>query len=371
MKSSNKLKIDIFDKLQYCQQLLKFQTKKQKIKYRQSKLTSEEKILFDEEEFLSSYQHIIANTCRKHYNQQQMKILLNHLSIKESFLPIHRYCRKGFYPGTSIQRQQINDDQVPWSIDLSNYNPSYYTQTLLINDTNEIDPEIISKNFMWNTFDINYNVDRRTANPIGYYLIDKNGYPLNPLGRTGLYGRGELKRWAVNYQIHLVIMCGTNEIKSGQEIFKYIMEKPKINDDYYRLLSTSTTGTNMNAIKKTLKLYLSNIYRKWNNFNNNKNEIKINEIIEHLTFVSTAYIDDPKNTDNAWLETSICCYIQTNINKIVSSNLNIDLNELFPNELITNEKITYTWHQVTRTSKILDSEHDVIKLIAKRYNAYW
>ncbi|CAF5025838.1 unnamed protein product [Rotaria sp. Silwood1] len=82
-------------------------------------------------------------------------------------------------------------------------------------------------------------------------------------------------------------------------------------------------------------------------------------------------VNDPKNTDNAWLETSICCYIQTNINKIVSSNLNIDLNELFPNELITNEKITYTWHQVTRTSKILDSEHDVIKLIAKRYNAYW
>lgn len=29
------------------------------------------------------------------------------------------------------------------------------------------------------------------------------------------------------------------------------------------------------------------------------------------------------------------------------------------------------WHKITRTSKILDSERDVIKLISKRYNAYW
>ncbi|CAF0981441.1 unnamed protein product [Rotaria sordida] len=368
MKSSNKFQIDIFDKLQYCQQLLKFQSKKQIIKHYQLKLTSEEKILFDEEELLSSYQHIIANTCGQHCKQQQMKILLNRSSIKESFLPIHRYCRKGSYPGTSIQRQQINDNQVPWIIDLPNYNPSYYTHSSLLNDTNDVDPEIITTNFMWNTFDTNYNIDRRTANPIGYYPIDKKGYPLNPLGRTGLCGRGKLKYWAVNYQTHLVIMCGTNEIKSGQEIFKYLMVKPK-HDHYYRLLSTSTTGTNMNAIKKTLKTFLSNIYQTWNDFDNN-NETKIDEIIKHLTFVSTAYIDDPKNTDNAWLETSICCYIQTNINENISSNQHIDLNELFPHESL-NEKTSYIWYQVTRTSKVLDSERDVIRLIAKRYNAYW
>jgi hypothetical protein len=141
---------------------------------------------------------------------------------------------------------------------------------------------------MWNTFDTNYNVDRRTANPTGYYPIDNKGYPLNPLGRTGLCGRGKLKRWAVNYQTHLVIMCGTNEMKSGKEIFKYIMKKSKDNH-YYHLPSTWTTGTNMNAITKTLKTFLFNIYQAWNSFDNT-NQIKINEIIEHLTFVSTAYI---------------------------------------------------------------------------------
>ena len=245
---------------------------------------------------------------------------------------------------------------------------------------------MIVSNFMWNTFDTNYNVDRRTANPTGYYPIDNKGYPLNPLGRTGLCGRGELKRWAVNYQNHLVIMCGTNEMKSGKEIFKYIMNKSK-NSYYYRLPFTWTTGTNMEAITKTLKTFLLNLYQTWNNFDH-INEVKTNEIIEHLTFVSTAYIgkkliisyiinrfqffelDDSKNTDNAWLETSVCCYIQTNLNKSISSNPHIDLNELFPDPSLY-EKTTYAWHHVTRASKLLDSERDVIRLIAKRYNAYW
>jgi hypothetical protein len=158
----------------------------------------------------------------------------------------------------------------------------------LLNNAADIDPEEISSNFMWNSFDTNSNVDRRTANPTGSYPIDDKGYPLNPLGRTGLCGRGELKRWGVIYQTHLVIMCGTNEIKSGKEIFKYLMEKSKKNS-YYRLPSTWTTGTTMQSITKTLKTYLFNIYQTWNHFHHH-DPTKIHQLIEHLTFVSTAYI---------------------------------------------------------------------------------
>jgi len=218
---------------------------------------------------------------------------------------------------------------------------------------------------MWNTFDTNFHVDRRTANPSVCYEIDRQGYPLNPLGRTGLRGRGELKRWSVNYLTHFVIMCGTNQIQSGKEIFKFIMKKP-IKHPFYEIPSTWTTGTNMNALSLTLKTFLSSIYRTWNSIEDNY-DTKIDEIIKHLTFVSTAYIDDEKNTDNAWLETSVCCYIQTNLNRIHSSNPNLDLNELFPGQSSSN----YTWHQATHSSPLLDSERDVLRLISTHYNAYW
>lgn len=52
-----------------------------------------------------------------------MKLLQQHQSIEppestESSLLIHRFCRKGVYPGTAIQRQQIEDSQVPWIVEL-------------------------------------------------------------------------------------------------------------------------------------------------------------------------------------------------------------------------------------------------------------
>jgi hypothetical protein len=36
----------------------------------------------------------------------------------ESSLLIHHFCRKGVYPGTTIQRQKIDDSQVPWMVEL-------------------------------------------------------------------------------------------------------------------------------------------------------------------------------------------------------------------------------------------------------------
>ena len=44
----------------------------------------------------------------------------------------------------------------------------------------------------WNQLD--GKVDRR-SHVIKKYLIDKNGYPLNPTGRTGVNLRGVLGRW--------------------------------------------------------------------------------------------------------------------------------------------------------------------------------
>jgi len=114
--ASNKFTIAMRDKVLYCHQLLNHQSKKKIIKRWQPKLNLKEKILFDEEELLSAYQNIIANTCGQHRHTQEVPEQ-DRLSIQQTVLPIHRFCRKGIYPGTSIARQQMNDDQVPWTVD--------------------------------------------------------------------------------------------------------------------------------------------------------------------------------------------------------------------------------------------------------------
>ena len=46
-----------------CKQFLGLKVRKKTVQVYQPKLTDEEKRLFDEEELLSPYQHVIANTC--------------------------------------------------------------------------------------------------------------------------------------------------------------------------------------------------------------------------------------------------------------------------------------------------------------------
>ena len=170
----------------------------------------------------------------------------------------------------------------------SSYNPAYYTASSLPIDSGDTDADVIPANVMWNAFDTTCDVDRRTANPTGHYAIDRQGYPLNPFGRTGLRGRGILPRWAVNYRTHLVLMCSTNESKDGREIFKYLMKKYS-GSRYYHLPSTWTTATDMSAVRSTLKAFLLDIYQKWNQLENPRSK-QIDDLVDHLTFVSTAYI---------------------------------------------------------------------------------
>ena len=51
----------------------------------QPKLTPEEKLLFDEEELLSPYQDVIANSCAGHRNKREVHIYSVNLSIRIDF----------------------------------------------------------------------------------------------------------------------------------------------------------------------------------------------------------------------------------------------------------------------------------------------
>ena len=76
--------------------------------------------------------------------------------------------------------------------------------------------------------------------------------------------------------------------------------------------------------------------------------------------------DDSRNTDNAWLETSVCCYIQRH-----RSTDQLDLDAVFPDSSSRVNTTDYQWYRASQTSDLLESERDVVRLIANRYRAYW
>lgn len=55
-------------------------------------------------------------------------------------------------------------------------------------------------------------VDRRSH--MGTYRLDETGLPLNPIGRTGLRGRGLLGRWGPNHAADPIV---TRWKRSGSE----------------------------------------------------------------------------------------------------------------------------------------------------------
>lgn len=99
-------------KVLFCREFLKTRSRKRQIRRWKPTLTDEERRLFDNEELLSANLDTIANACSQH----RISISTRSPSPNESLIPIHHFCRKGTYPNTSIERQQMSDEQVPWNI---------------------------------------------------------------------------------------------------------------------------------------------------------------------------------------------------------------------------------------------------------------
>lgn len=76
----------------------------------------------------------------------------------------------------------------------------------------------------FNALDGNVNRESHT----GEYQVE-NGYPLNPIGRTGLKGRGLLGRWGVNHAADPVVSrwkrCADGEIFISSQNYKYDSQK--------------------------------------------------------------------------------------------------------------------------------------------------
>lgn len=98
-----------------------------------------------------------------------------------------------------MARSTVADEHVPWSA-ACEYAPVLYTAKVVADQPVWADKDFLtdssaSSAAKWNSVD--GKVDRRSFE--GTYTLDKHGVPQNPLGRTGMRGRGLLGRWGPNH----------------------------------------------------------------------------------------------------------------------------------------------------------------------------
>lgn len=99
-----------------------------------------------------------------------------------------RFLRHASYPERN-HGVAIPDDRVPWTVAYPEYRPvSFTAPSVLENWPNGwADPPDVTK--LTGVF----------QSHTGPVAVDGEGRPLNPMGRTGISGRGVLGRWGANF----------------------------------------------------------------------------------------------------------------------------------------------------------------------------
>lgn len=183
--------------------------------------------------------------------------------------------RPEIYP----DRYPVPDEKVSWEETFDEYSPENFVAPVVlknditINPKGWADPEAISKV----THDIRFSYT-------GPIKLNEKGQPMNPNGRTGLEGRGLLGKWGANFAADPVITRINPETRK--------VEMLAIQRDTGEWAIPGGMVDAGEAVTKTLMREL-------------KEETGVDLSMEDAEEIYRGYVDDPRNTDNAWMETTL------------------------------------------------------------------
>ncbi|XP_060522797.1 ADP-ribose pyrophosphatase, mitochondrial isoform X2 [Cylas formicarius] len=193
---------------------------------------------------------------------------------------------------------------VPWAAVFENYNPPEYESSVLSNK-DWADPPLSDPSFKpkWNELD--GKVNRKSYE--GEYSIS-DGRPMNPAGRTGVKGRGVLGKWGPNHAADPIVTrwkrvdgARVLDTKSNKPVLQFCAIQRHDCDEWALPGGMVDPGESVSA---TLKREF--IEEAFNGLAKEPSEPElrmIDDFFENGMEIYRGYVDDPRNTDNAWIET--------------------------------------------------------------------
>ncbi|XP_037970686.2 ADP-ribose pyrophosphatase, mitochondrial [Plutella xylostella] len=287
--------------------------------------------------------------------------LLNKSST--AMIATHVKCRGGVYPRSTIQRVPVADDEVSWSTEVKEYDPPDYTAQSVIGkpwaDLDIADPNFKPK---WNSID--GNVSR--VSYLGDYSI-VNGRPLNPMGRTGIKGRGVLGRWGPNHAADPVVTRWKKtdgeisiEENSSRPILQFVAIKRRDTGEWALPGGMVDPGERVSAAaarefqeEATNSLLMSQAEKEaW--------QAKFNKFFSGGDIIYKGYVDDPRNTDNSWMETVAYSFHDESGDTVGALQLHAG-----------DDAVGVRWIDLDRQVQLYASHQAIVKAVAEKLNAHY
>jgi len=172
-------------------------------------------------------------------------------------------------------RLPVSDELKSWTVEYPEYAPIDFTDESVLTFGAEqgwADPEDPSE----------VNFSTRPSYVAEYDIDTVTGRPLNPMGRQGIAGRGKLGKWGPNNAADAIVIANVPD--GSRKIF---LVKRKDTGDWALPGGMVDPGE---PVSRTAKREL-------------QEEGGINLDTVEATEVYAGYVDEPRNTDNAWMET--------------------------------------------------------------------
>jgi len=222
--------------------------------------------------------------------------------------PVHQKARTVPYPDGQM-RFKVSDVFVPWMKMCPDYNPvEYDAPSVKAGPVWADDPaKLADGEIAFNTLDGKIN----RVSHVCEYLIDViSNMPMNPKGRTGMTGRGLLGRYGPNHAADPIVtrwMRGDdgkillNEFNKPR--LEFVAVKRKDNGEWAIPGGMVEAG---DTVSLTLRKEFGEEALNTLELSQKDREIALGQIRKLFMSgieVYKGYVDDPRNTDNAWMET--------------------------------------------------------------------
>ncbi|XP_039438483.1 ADP-ribose pyrophosphatase, mitochondrial [Culex pipiens pallens] len=270
----------------------------------------------------------------------------------------HSRCRNNVYPRCDIRRYPVPDESVFWSQPYPDYQPPVYESDVLAGkDWADLDVDDPNFKVRWNQLD--GKVSRVSF--IGEYEV-RDGYPMNLFGRTGLRGRGLLGRWGPNHAADPVVTKwkrdAAGEPMVNETTGRRILQMCAIErHDCGEWAIPGGMVDSGETVSTTLKReFLEEAMASADGAATDQ----VEQFFTSGREIYKGYVDDPRNTDNAWMET-VAVNFHDGDGSVVGC---FDLHA-------GDDAAKVRWMDVDGGVKLYASHASIVRRVADWHDAHW